>query len=46
MIKAENRFTQLESELGCIGKELEAVRTSNEGLLESGHCYKQELHAL
>ena len=46
MVKAENRFTQLESELGCIGRELEAVRQSNEGLLETGHCYKQELHAL
>ena len=46
MVKAENRFAQLDSELCCIGKELEAVRTSNEGLLETGHCYKQELHAL
>ena len=25
---------------------LEAVRRSNESLLEAGHCYKQELHAL
>ena len=37
---------QLDAELVCIGRELEAVRTSNEGLLETGHCYKQELHAL
>ena len=29
MVKAENRFAQLDSELCCIGKELEAVRTSN-----------------
>lgn len=42
----ENRYMQLEAELTCIGRELEAVRTSNEGLLETGHCYKQELHAL
>lgn len=42
----ENKYMQLDTELNCIGRELEAVRTSNEGLLETGHCYKQELHAL
>ena len=29
-----------------MGRELEAVRSSNEQLLETGHCFKQELHAL
>ena len=43
---SENKYVQLEQELNCIGRELEAIRTSNEGLLETGHCYKQELHAL
>ena len=46
MASTENKYMQLDAELACIGRELEAVRTSNEGLLETGHCYKQELHAL
>lgn len=35
-----------EGELGCLGRELDAIRRSNEQLLEAGHCFKQELHAL
>jgi hypothetical protein len=42
----DNNYMQLENELKIVGREVEAVRTSNEGLLETGHCYKQELHAL
>lgn len=30
----------------ALSHELEAIRKSNESLLEAGHCYKQELHAL
>ena len=43
---SDNKYSHLENELSIIGRELEAVRMSNEGLLETGHCYKQELHAL
>ena len=37
---------QLDTELTGLSRELEAIRKSNESLLEAGHCYKQELHAL
>lgn len=43
---AESKFIQLDTELTGLGRELEAVRSSNEQLLETGHCFKQELHAL
>jgi len=46
MNQAEAKFIKLDNELSVLGRELEAVRTSNEQLLEAGHCYKQELHAL
>ena len=39
-------FGQYEGELVCQGRELDAVRISNERLLEEGHAKKNELHTL
>lgn len=36
----ESTFVQLDNELQSLSKELDAVRRSNESLLEAGHCYK------
>ena len=46
MSRAESTFIKNDNELQALSRELEAVRKSNESLLEAGHCYKQELHAL
>ena len=44
--RAESTFVKNDNELQALSRELEAIRKSNESLLEAGHCYKQELHAL
>ena len=46
MGRAETTFVKNDNELQALSRELEAIRKSNESLLEAGHCYKQELHAL
>lgn len=43
---SDTKLIGCEGELGCLGRELDAIRRSNEQLLEAGHCFKQELHAL
>ena len=44
--RAESTYVCNDNELQALSRELEAIRKSNESLLEAGHCYKQELHAL
>ena len=44
--RCESNYLHLDNELQAFSRELEAIRRSNESLLEAGHCYKQELHAL
>ena len=44
--RQESNYIQSDNELQALSRELEAIRKSNESLLEAGHCYKQELHAL
>lgn len=46
MSRAESNYIHNDNELQALARELEAIRKSNESLLEAGHCYKQELHAL
>lgn len=36
----EGKYLQLDTELQGLSRELEAIRKSNESLLEAGHCYK------
>ena len=38
--KAESNFIKSDNELQALSHELEAIRKSNESLLEAGHCYK------
>ena len=44
--RAESTYVKSDNELQALSHELDAIRKSNESLLEAGHCYKQELHAL
>ena len=37
---AESTYVKNDNELQAFSHELEAIRKSNESLLESGHCYK------
>lgn len=45
-MNTDSTLGQFEGELVCFGRELDAVRMSNEQLLEDGHAMKNELHML
>ena len=44
--RSESTYVKNDNELQALSRELDAIRKSNESLLEAGHIYKQELHAL
>ena len=46
MTLLESSNQKMDGELKAIVRELETIRVSNESLLVSGQCYKQELEAL
>ena len=44
--RAETTLAAKDCELQALSRDLDAIRMSNESLLDQGHCYKQELLAL
>ena len=46
LARAQGTLAVKDQDLQALSRELDAIRVSNESLLDSGHCYKQELLAL